>query len=50
MLAVAVIGAFPSPPAGRACRSGRWGLLGLAGFLIFDLMISGFAVGWQTLR
>lgn len=50
LVAVAVIGAFRFPPAEAHLPFRPLTLLGLVGYLIYDMVVSGAEVSWQTLR
>jgi multicomponent Na+:H+ antiporter subunit E len=50
LVAVAVIGAFRFPPAEAHLPIRPLKLLGLVGYLIYDMVVSGAEVSWQTLR
>ena len=50
VVAVAVISAFRFPPAEAHLPFRPLKLLGLAGYLIYDMVVSGAEVSWQTLR
>jgi len=50
LVAVAVIGAFRFPPAEAHLPFRPLPLLGLVGYLAYDMIVSGAEVGWQTLR
>ena len=50
LVAVAVIGAFRFPPAEAHLPFRPLRLLGLVGYLAYDMIVSGAEVGWQTLR
>ena len=50
VVAVAVIGAFRFPPAAAHLPVRPLRLLGLVGALIYDVVVSGVEVSWQTLR
>jgi multicomponent Na+:H+ antiporter subunit E len=49
-VAVAVIGAFRFPPAEAHLPFRPLRLLGLVGYLVYDMVVSGAEVSWQTLR
>ena len=50
VVAVAVIGAFRFPPAEAHLPFRPLRLLGLVGYLAYDMVVSGAEVSWQTLR
>jgi multicomponent Na+:H+ antiporter subunit E len=50
VVAVAVIGAFRFPPAEAHLPVRPLRLLGLVGYLVYDTVVSGAEVSWQTLR
>ena len=50
LVAVAVIGAFRFPPAAPHLPFRPLRLLGLVGYLIYDLVVSSVGVSWQVLR
>jgi multicomponent Na+:H+ antiporter subunit E len=50
LVAVAVIGAFRFPPAEAHLPFRPLRLLGLVGYLVYDMIVSGAEVSWQTLR
>jgi multicomponent Na+:H+ antiporter subunit E len=49
-VALAVTWLFPMPPAPDPLPVRPLRVLGLAGFLVYDLVVSTFAVSWQILR
>jgi multicomponent Na+:H+ antiporter subunit E len=50
VVAVAVIGAFRFPPAEAHLPVRPLRLLGLVGYLVYDMVVSGAEVSWQVLR
>ena len=50
VVALAVIGAFRFPPAAPHLPVRPLRLLGLGGYLVYDMVVSGAGVSWQTLR
>ena len=50
VVAVAVIGAFRFPPAEAHLPVRPLRLLGLVGYLFYDMVVSGAEVSWQVLR
>jgi multicomponent Na+:H+ antiporter subunit E len=50
LVAVAVIGAFRFPPAEAHLPFRPLRLIGLVGYLAYDMVVSGAEVSWQTLR
>jgi multicomponent Na+:H+ antiporter subunit E len=50
VVALAVIGAFRFPPAEAHLPVRPLRLLGLVGYLFYDMVVSGAEVSWQTLR
>jgi multicomponent Na+:H+ antiporter subunit E len=50
LVAVAVLSAFRFPPAGAHLPIRPLRLLGLVGYLAYDVVVSGAQVSWQTLR
>jgi multicomponent Na+:H+ antiporter subunit E len=50
LVALAVIGAFRFPPAAPHLPVRPLRLLGLGGYLVYDMVVSGAGVSWQTLR
>jgi multicomponent Na+:H+ antiporter subunit E len=50
VVAVAVLAAFRFPPPAPALPIRPLRLLALAGYLVYDVVVSGAGVSWQTLR
>ena len=50
VVGIAVIAAFRFPPAAAHLPVRPLRLLGLVGYLVYDMVVSGAGVGWQTLR
>ena len=50
VVAVAVIGAFRFPPAEAHLPVRPLRLVGLVGYLVYDMVVSGAEVSWQVLR
>ena len=50
LVSVAVIGAFRFPPAEAHLPVRPLRLLGLVGYLAYDMIVSGAEVSWQVLR
>ena len=50
VVAIAVIGVFRFPPAAPHLPVRPLRLLGLGGYLVYDMVVSGAGVSWQTLR
>jgi multicomponent Na+:H+ antiporter subunit E len=50
LVAIAVLAAFRFPPPGPYLPVRPLRLIGLAGYLAYDMVVSGAEVSWQTLR